>query len=104
MEILNEKVRLLRLQRNWTQQHLADACDISLPTLQRIEKYGNASHESVMSLCAVLEIDKQELSVIPSVDRAALSRIQRPFPLFVMLPSLFVGVLLGVVISHYLLK
>ena len=60
MEIDSSTIKNLRTQRSWTQQHLADACDISLRTVQRIEKIGNASNESVMSLCAVFEIQRDQ--------------------------------------------
>jgi len=68
MEIDSSTIKNLRTQRSWTQQHLADACDISLRTVQRIEKIGNASNESVMSLCAVFEIPKK-ISVLYQRDQ-----------------------------------
>jgi len=61
MEINAEIVRGERLQRGWTQQHLADAAGCSLRTVQRIEKHGVASHESVSALCAVFKIERNRL-------------------------------------------
>jgi len=61
MEINAETVRGERLQRGWTQQHLADAAGCSLRTVQRIEKHGVASHESVNALCAVFEMERDRL-------------------------------------------
>lgn len=63
MEINALKVKKLRTEQLWTQQHLADACDISLRTVQRVERYGNASNETLMSLAAVFNIDKNTLLV-----------------------------------------
>lgn len=56
MEINAQKVKQLRQERSWTQQHLAQASGISLRTVQRIERYGTTSNETFMSLCAVLEV------------------------------------------------
>jgi len=61
MEINAETVLQERQRRGWTQQHLADAAGLSLRTVQRIEKQGLASNESVSALCAVYEIDRAEL-------------------------------------------
>lgn len=63
MEIRAETVRRERQQRGWTQQHLADAADCSLRTIQRIEKQGVASNESVSALCAVFELERSALLV-----------------------------------------
>ena len=95
MEILNEKVKHLRLARNWTQQHLADACGISLRTIQRIEKFGNASNESVMSLCAVLEITRDDICVVPKPMPEELKEVRIMRPLLLVIPSLLLGGVIG---------
>ena len=53
-----------RKQRNWTQQHLADACAISLRTVQRVERYGNASQDTVLGLSSVFEIQQSDIIVL----------------------------------------
>lgn len=59
---LNPKtIKQLRDDKNWTQQSLADACGLSLRTIQRVEKEGVASRETMMSLCAVFEIKQSSL-------------------------------------------
>ncbi|TDF38184.1 XRE family transcriptional regulator [Alteromonadaceae bacterium M269] len=103
MEVLNEKVKQLRLERNWTQQHLADACDVSLRTIQRIEKYGNASYESVMSLCAVLEITKNDICVVPKVAVEEMQEIKILRPLVLIIPSLLIGAVLGAFMVYWFL-
>jgi len=50
-----------RRSKNWTQQQLADMCGLSLRTIQRIEKTGILSEESLASLSSVLEIEKTNL-------------------------------------------
>lgn len=40
MQINNNTVKLLRTEKSWTQQHLADASGVSLRTIQRVESDG----------------------------------------------------------------
>ncbi len=63
MDVNAKKIKTLRTQKGWTQQHLADACAISLRTVQRVERYGNASQETVSSLAAVFEISQLDIVV-----------------------------------------
>jgi transcriptional regulator with XRE-family HTH domain len=63
MDVNATKIKELRTVNGWTQQHLADACAISLRTVQRVERYGNASQETVASLAAVFELQQVELIV-----------------------------------------
>lgn len=63
MQIDTARLRQLRAQRQWTQEQLADACSLNLRTIQRLEKSGKASMESVRALAAVFEIDAAELVV-----------------------------------------
>ena len=59
---LNPKtIKQLRDDKNWTQQSLADPCGLSLRTIQRVEKEGVASRETMMSLCAVFEVKQSSL-------------------------------------------
>lgn len=61
MEISSERVRQERQRRGWTQQQLAEIADLSLRTVQRVENQAAASNETISSLCAVLEIPREEL-------------------------------------------
>ncbi len=61
MQLNPKTIKELRQQFNWTQQQLADACDVSLRTIQRVEKEGAASKETTMALCAVLEVRQGKL-------------------------------------------
>jgi transcriptional regulator with XRE-family HTH domain len=63
MDVNANKIKALRTSNGWTQQYLADACAISLRTVQRVERYGNASQETVASLAAVFELQQIELIV-----------------------------------------
>ena len=76
MDVNGSTVKALRQARGWTQQHLADACDVSLRTIQRVEKTDSASHETVLGLCAVLEVDRADLSVIPDARAGFLAPVE----------------------------
>jgi XRE family transcriptional regulator, regulator of sulfur utilization len=54
-------VRKLRLQRGWTQEHLAELTGLSVRSIQRIERGQPGSLETLNSLAAVFEV---ELSVL----------------------------------------
>ncbi len=56
-------VKNSRSARGWTQQQLAEVAGLSLRTIQRMENQGQASHESCNALCAVLELQREQLLV-----------------------------------------
>jgi DNA-binding XRE family transcriptional regulator len=56
MELNIQKLRQQRESRAWTQSHLAEVADISLRTIQRIEKSGFASPESTQAICSAFQI------------------------------------------------
>jgi transcriptional regulator with XRE-family HTH domain len=55
-------VRKLRLERGWSQETLAEVSGLSVRTIQRLERGGKASLESLSSLAATFEIPLAELS------------------------------------------
>jgi len=61
--INRDLVKETRQANNWTQQHLAQLCNLSLRTIQRIEKTGVASSESLASLSSSLELPINNLRV-----------------------------------------
>jgi XRE family transcriptional regulator, regulator of sulfur utilization len=54
-------VRKLRLQRGWTQEHLAELTGLSVRSIQRLERGQSASLETLNSLAAVFEVDRSLL-------------------------------------------
>ena len=54
-------IRKLRLQRGWSQEQLAELCDLSVRTIQRLEKGDSAGVETYKSLASVFEVNFQEL-------------------------------------------
>jgi transcriptional regulator with XRE-family HTH domain len=70
MQLNQKTIKQLRNDKNWTQQSLADACGLSLRTIQRVEKEGVASRETMMSLCAVFEVKQSSLINLDDVEEA----------------------------------
>jgi len=50
-------VRKLRLQRGWSQEHLAELTDVNVRTIQRMERGRKSSLETRSALAAVFEVD-----------------------------------------------
>ena len=50
-------VRKLRLQRGWSQDQLAELADVSVRTIQRVERGHTPSLETANALAAVFEVD-----------------------------------------------
>jgi len=98
MEVNGKYVKNLRVGKGWTQQHLADACEVSLRTIQRVEKFGTASNETVLGLAAVLEIKSADLSIVPKLQPDDLAPVRvRDFGLWIILAG-FGGFVLGVAV------
>lgn len=64
MKLDKAKLKQLRDSKAWSQSHFAEISGLSLRTIQRIEKSGIASPESVKSICATFGIQINELSVV----------------------------------------
>ncbi|MDJ0758165.1 MAG: helix-turn-helix transcriptional regulator [Woeseiaceae bacterium] len=61
MLLESETVRSLRTGKGWTQEQLAELCDLSVRTIQRIEKTGVASLETSSALASVLEVEREDI-------------------------------------------
>jgi transcriptional regulator with XRE-family HTH domain len=62
-------VRKLRLERGWSQETLAELSGLSVRTIQRLERGGKASLETLSGLAATFEISVSDLSVEAEVDK-----------------------------------
>ena len=60
-------IRKLRLDKGWSQETLAEVSGLSVRTIQRLERGGNASLESLSALAAVFEVDVATLSTETSM-------------------------------------
>jgi transcriptional regulator with XRE-family HTH domain len=65
------KLRQLREERSWSQERLADAAGLSLRTVQRVEREGNASAETRLSLAGAFGVDVGTLSEASTATLAA---------------------------------
>lgn len=61
MKLDINKLKNLRETKAWSQAHLADVAGLSLRTIQRIEKLGVASPDSVKAICSSYDIEASEL-------------------------------------------
>jgi len=61
-----DKIKKLRQDNCWSQDLLAKASGLSLRTIQRIEKEGNASAETQLALAATFNVSPKALFVISS--------------------------------------
>lgn len=106
MNINAELVKTHRTKHNWTQQVLAESCGVSLRTIQRVERYGNASHETVMALASVFEIDQSAI-VIPEspvveleMQKAEGNKLVEQAVQFIV--TLVTGMLIGAALMRFL--
>lgn len=51
------KIKNLRLERGWSQEHLGYICGLSSRTIQRIESHGSASPESLMAIASAFSFE-----------------------------------------------
>ena len=92
MHLDNISVRELRLDRGWTQQQLADACGVSMRTVQRVEKEGVASLETTTALSVVFGVERRDLLRVSSPEEVeTVSTIS--------LRLIVVGTLLGFIVG-----
>jgi len=61
---LANRVRDLRQARSWAQAQLAEIAGVSLRTVQRLERDGHCSPETLLAIAAAFEIDVQELTAL----------------------------------------
>jgi transcriptional regulator with XRE-family HTH domain len=78
----SNRIRTERENRGWSQDHLASVAGLSLRTIQRIEKTGSASFESVTALASVLAVEVAALRVNESTPpRARALRLSLELPM-----------------------
>jgi transcriptional regulator with XRE-family HTH domain len=70
MNVNAKRIRQLREERAWSQEHLAAAAGLGVRTIQRIEAEGNASAESRMAIAAALDVELAVLNAVEEPDAA----------------------------------
>ena len=92
MYLDNEVIREMRLDRGWTQQQLADACGISMRTVQRVEKDGTASLETTSALGSVFEVERRTLLRVSASEEVGTAHAGS-------MKLVLLGVLVGIVVG-----
>lgn len=103
MEINSSIIKDLRQTKGWTQQHLADASGLSLRTIQRVERDGSAAKETALAICATLEIELKQLSMIPDVDVSQLQETNLYKQLLPLVGALLLGALVGGLVTYWVM-
>ncbi|MCL1147475.1 helix-turn-helix domain-containing protein [Shewanella marinintestina] len=104
MEINPFAIRTLRQEKGWTQQHLADACAISLRTVQRVEKEGSASNDTLLGLCAVFEVEQKQLLVLPKPTHEQMQQVSLYQQRILLTVTTLFGGCIGALIMYLVIK
>lgn len=76
MTISGENVKRLRLERGWTQEHLASLTGRNVRTIQRVEKSGICDLETRSALASVFQIDTAQLDGAKKIEQAKTNEDQ----------------------------
>lgn len=95
MQINPTVIRAKRIAMGWTQQQLSDVSGLSLRTIQRVESQGQGSLETCNGLCAVLELDRQQILLEKSAILRSRSALNIT-PWWAIIGAILLGFLVGV--------
>ncbi|NBC46254.1 helix-turn-helix domain-containing protein [Corallococcus exiguus] len=70
--VIAENVRRFREQKSWSQEILAGAAEISVRTVQRVEKGEGAGKEALLAIAGALEVSIDDLRTDPRQELAQL--------------------------------
>ena len=92
MYIASELIKRLRKERGWTQQQMAEICDLSLRTIQRVEKDGVGSLETSKSMASAFGLELAEVTEPENAKQSLSERIKSVDPAALVV-SFFAGVI-----------
>ncbi len=92
MYIASELIKQLRKERGWTQQQMAEICDLSLRTIQRVEKDGVGSLETTKSMASAFGLELASLTQPEIAKQSLTERIKSVDPTALVI-SFFAGVI-----------
>ncbi|GEA12210.1 helix-turn-helix transcriptional regulator [Alteromonas sp. KUL49] len=95
MEVNAQKIKGLRQDKGWTQQHMADACGLSLRTVQRAENYGNCSADTLQAISSVLEVELRTLKLVPYIHEGEAHQTASPKGKWVNMLVILIALLIG---------
>lgn len=70
-----EIIKNLRIERSWSQDLLAQNAGVSKRTIQRLEKEGHCSHETLLAVAGAFDIDVRQLTRFMNPHRVALQEM-----------------------------
>lgn len=73
-------MKSLRLEKHWSQEHLAQLSGLNIRTIQRVEKGESVGVETLTSLASVFEITPQELAHVIQNDTSVSTRKEETAP------------------------
>lgn len=77
MEINSNRLKELRMSRQWSQEQLAKLSGLNLRTIQRLESGAKVSSESLRALAAVFEVSAESLlATYPTASQPAIVSIR----------------------------
>ncbi len=89
------RIKTLRAEKMWSQEELARASGLGLRTIQRVEKEGKGSNETLKALASVFEVEAARLAI---QDHEEVSSVHRQPGYTVMIISvLAAGIVWGVI-------
>ncbi len=95
MRLKGNRIKALRAGKMWSQEELARASGLGLRTIQRVEKEGKGSNETVKALASVFELEALKL-VVADEELAPYQRSQPGYTVIIIC-VLVVGAMWGAI-------
>ena len=94
MRLKSKSISNARAKKGWTQEHLANVAGVSARTVQRAESRNALSAETAQILCAVLDLNLEEIADVE------LGREQHTqLPKWLIVSAIAVGFAIGLIVG-----
>lgn len=94
MRVKVNAIAQARTKKGWTQEHLASVAGISARTVQRAESLGALSADTAQSICAVLDLDLEDIAEV-----GVTSSEKANWPIGLILIAVVLGFGLGLLVG-----
>lgn len=74
---ISRRVKVLRLERGWTQQETAERAGLVLPTYRRFERTGQISLDRLLKLAVILDARSGFEALFPPGPASSLADLER---------------------------
>lgn len=98
-KIVARTIQEKRSERNMTQAHLAEACGVNIRTIQRLEKRGEASAETLSAVSSVLNLNLKE-NTTETQEKPDKPTILSQYAAIYMLPLIPATYIANIFINH----